>query len=355
MSVVSDRCAEFKSACRLARKRLGAEAQSTSNGGGGSRPPARPAVALNSSLAARQSVAIGAKLGEIDGRLASLRAASERKSDGGDPKAFERAAAAVERDCAWADGAIAALAEAAAAKRGNRRDHERAIGNELRRRLGERVARVQSCALARQRTLKQQQKRRNRFAHAGPAISTRVQLDTPLFSTAFVPKAPPARPGAAPPPPPPPPARAAAFAPPATLAPSATFAPSGLRSRRGSAGGGGGAAAAADAPTRLQLQQEAQKQQMMLEQTSRRRLDRAHNIEKEIGKLGEVFSRFASLVARQAEVVERLDDDVEGALDDVEAGHAEILRAQEILRGNRALFMKVFGILIFLIVAFVYF
>ena len=79
------------------------------------------------------------------------------------------------------------------------------------------------------------------------------------------------------------------------------------------------------------------------------------SIEKEIGKLGEVFSRFASLVARQAEVVERLDDDVEGALDDVDAGHAEIVRAQEILRGNRALFMKVFGILIFLIVAFVYF
>ena len=138
---------------------------------------------------------------------------------------------------------------------------------------------------------------------------------------------------------------------PGAFAPSSSFAPSGLRARRPGAAAG----AAAETQSRLQLQQEQQRQQMMLEQTSRRRLDTAHNIEKEIGKLGEVFSRFSSLVAQQAEVVERLDDDVEGALGEVEMGHAELLKAQEVLRGNRALFLKVFAVLIALIVLFVLF
>ena len=38
---------------------------------------------------------------------------------------------------------------------------------------------MQRCAAARQRALKAQQKRRTKFSHAGPAISTRVRLDTP--------------------------------------------------------------------------------------------------------------------------------------------------------------------------------
>ena len=68
-------------------------------------------------------------------------------------------------------------------------------------------------------------------------------------------------------------------------------------------------------------------------------------MEKEIGKLGEVFNRFASLVAQQAEVVERLDDDVEASREEVDAGHAELERAKEMLLGNRATLLKVFGIL----------
>ena len=79
----------------------------------------------------------------------------------------------------------------------------------------------------------------------------------------------------------------------------------------------------------------------------------AHNIESQIGKLGDVFSRFSSLVAQQSEVVERLDMDVEGAMHEVEAGHVEISKAQKILHGNRALMIKVFALLIVLIVLFV--
>ena len=57
-------------------------------------------------------------------------------------------------------------------------------------------------------------------------------------------------------------------------------------------------------------------------------------------------------VAREfaAEVVERLDDDVEASMAEVDAGHAELVKAQDILRGNRALFVKVFAVLVVLIV-----
>ena len=81
-----------------------------------------------------------------------------------------------------------------------------------------------------------------------------------------------------------------------------------------------------------------------MEQNARQRLEHALDVEKEIGKLGEVFSRFAGLVAQQAEVVERLDDDVEASRADVDAGHSELTRAHERIRGNRALYLKIFGI-----------
>ena len=49
-------------------------------------------------------------------------------------------------------------------------------------------------------------------------------------------------------------------------------------------------------------------------------------------------------VAQQAEVVERLDDDVEASRADVDSGYSELTRAHERIRGNRALYLKIFGI-----------
>ena len=79
----------------------------------------------------------------------------------------------------------------------------------------------------------------------------------------------------------------------------------------------------------MERQQQQQRQQLVLEQNARQRLDHALDVEKEIGKLGEVFSRFAGLVAQQAEVVERLDDDVEASRADVDAGYSELTLAHE--------------------------
>ena len=293
-------------------------------------PTPTPLPALHTSLAARRANQVNAKLTEIDGRLANLRAAAGREHDAG-TNSFDAAAQAAERDCAWADRALRTMEGDANQASGSRRGHERAMAQCLRSKLSERLEALQEAMKARQRALKVQHKRRTKFSHAGPAISTRVQLDTPLFSTAFVPKhavVEPQKP--APKPKPPPPAMTDPFA-----MSSAFSTQTGMRARRPQQ---------VEETSRLERQQQQQRQQLVLEQNARQRLDHALDVEKEIGKLGEVFSRFAGLVAQQAEVVERLDDDVEASRADVDAGHSELTRAHERIRGNRALYLKIFGI-----------
>ena len=316
---MTDRLLEFRSACRLARRRLGVGP-----------PTPTPLPALHTSLAARRANQVNAKLTEIDGRLANLRAAAGREHDAG-TNSFDAAAQAAERDCAWADRALRTMEGDANQASGSRRGHERAMAQCLRSKLSERLEALQEAMKARQRALKVQHKRRTKFSHAGPAISTRVQLDTPLFSTAFVPKhaiveqKPPA-----PKPKPPPPPMTDPFA-----MSSAFSTQTGMRARRPQQ---------VEETSRLERQQQQQRQQLVLEQNARQRLEHALDVEKEIGKLGEVFSRFAGLVAQQAEVVERLDDDVEASRNDVDSGHSELTRAHERIRGNRALYLKIFGI-----------
>ena len=170
---MTDRLLEFRSACRLARRRLGVG------------PPTQaPLPALHTSLAARRANQVNAKLTEIDGRLANLRAAAGREHDAG-TNSFDAAAQAAERDCAWADRALRTMEGDANQASGSRRGHERAMAQCLRSKLSERLEALQEATKARQRALKVQHKRRTKFSHAGPAISTRVQLDTPLFSTAL--------------------------------------------------------------------------------------------------------------------------------------------------------------------------
>ena len=294
-------------------------------------PTQAPLPALHTSLAARRANQVNAKLTEIDGRLANLRAAAGREHDAG-TNSFDAAAQAAERDCAWADRALRTMEGDANQASGSRRGHERAMAQCLRAKLSERLEALQEAMKARQRALKVQHKRRTKFSHAGPAISTRVQLDTPLFSTAFVPKhtvpeqkPPPTKPKIPPPPP---------MTDPFAMS-SAFSTQTGMRARRPQQ---------VEETSRLERQQQQQRQQLVLEQNARQRLDHALDVEKEIGKLGEVFSRFAGLVAQQAEVVERLDDDVEASRADVDAGHGELTRAHERIRGNRALYLKIFGI-----------
>jgi t-SNARE complex subunit (syntaxin) len=56
------------------------------------------------------------------------------------------------------------------------------------------------------------------------------------------------------------------------------------------------------------------------------------------------------LISQQAEVIDNIEDDVEAAHGDVKAGQEEITILYSIKKGNRALILKVFGLIIFLII-----
>jgi t-SNARE complex subunit (syntaxin) len=49
-------------------------------------------------------------------------------------------------------------------------------------------------------------------------------------------------------------------------------------------------------------------------------------------------------------VIDNIEDDVEAAHGDVKAGQEEITTLYSIKKGNRALILKVFGLIIFLII-----
>jgi len=80
------------------------------------------------------------------------------------------------------------------------------------------------------------------------------------------------------------------------------------------------------------------------------RLEQARNAERTLANLGTVFSKMADLVVSQGETIEKVEDDVEAARVDVNAGHDEIQKLYGITKGNRGLILKVFGILIFFII-----
>ena len=93
--------------------------------------------------------------------------------------------------------------------------------------------------------------------------------------------------------------------------------------------------------------------QRMPQRDTSTRLQDARAIEKTITELGQTFSKMAGLVAAQGEMVVRIDDDVEMALEDVRKGHSEMENYLRIVRGNRGVILKVFGLLIAFIVLFV--
>ena len=79
------------------------------------------------------------------------------------------------------------------------------------------------------------------------------------------------------------------------------------------------------------------------------RLQSARLAEKSIAELTTMFSKMSNLISQQGEVLERIEDDVEAAGGEIDAGHDELVKVYGYTKGNRALILKVFGILIFLI------
>ena len=70
--------------------------------------------------------------------------------------------------------------------------------------------------------------------------------------------------------------------------------------------------------------------------------------------MGQLFTQMSSLVLEQGETLQRIEDDVEGGLVDTEDGYKNMVDYQNITKGNRALVVKVFAVLVFMVVLFMY-
>lgn len=57
-----------------------------------------------------------------------------------------------------------------------------------------------------------------------------------------------------------------------------------------------------------------------------------------------------TLISQQSETIDKVEDDLEAAFVDVSAGQDEITTLYSIKKGNRALIIKTFAMLIFLII-----
>jgi hypothetical protein len=120
---------------------------------------------------------------------------------------------------------------------------------------------------------------------------------------------------------------------------------SGMRQRRQ-------VAASATTQDNDQSQDFAIQEQMQIRQQERKsqlRLKEARQAEKTLATVATLFGKMSTMISQQAEVVDKVEDDVEAAFLDVAAGHEEITTLYSIKKGNRALIIKVFGILIFFI------
>jgi syntaxin 5 len=77
------------------------------------------------------------------------------------------------------------------------------------------------------------------------------------------------------------------------------------------------------------------------------------SIESTIAELGQIYQNFASLLTQQREMVQRIDDNVLEMQTNVEGAHAQLAKYYQSISSNRALMLKVFGVLIVFIMLFV--
>ena len=75
------------------------------------------------------------------------------------------------------------------------------------------------------------------------------------------------------------------------------------------------------------------------------RIKAADEIETTIGELGMLFRRLTTMIHEQQEMVERIDEDIENAVGSVDQAHGALQKAYDTASSNRALYMKLGGIL----------
>lgn len=76
------------------------------------------------------------------------------------------------------------------------------------------------------------------------------------------------------------------------------------------------------------------------------RAEAVREVESTIVELGQIFNQLATMVSEQGELVERIDANVEDTVVNMDAGQNQLLLYYNSIAGNRALILKVFGVLL---------
>lgn len=91
------------------------------------------------------------------------------------------------------------------------------------------------------------------------------------------------------------------------------------------------------------------------ENFSQSRATALQNVESTISELGGIFTHLATMVAQQGELAIRIDDNMDESLANVEGARSALLRHLNQISSNRWLVIKIFAILIFFLIVFIFF
>ncbi|CAH9076836.1 unnamed protein product [Cuscuta europaea] len=107
----------------------------------------------------------------------------------------------------------------------------------------------------------------------------------------------------------------------------------------------------------LLQQQQQQQQQMVPLQDSymQSRAEALQNVEATIHELGNIFNQLATLVSEQGEIAIRIDENMEDTLANVEGAQGALLKYLNSISSNRWLMIKIFFVLIFFLMIFLFF
>ncbi|XP_022755276.1 syntaxin-32-like [Durio zibethinus] len=105
------------------------------------------------------------------------------------------------------------------------------------------------------------------------------------------------------------------------------------------------------------LQQQQQQQQMVPLQDNymQSRAEALQNVESTIHELGTIFNQLATLVSQQGEIAIRIDENMDDTLVNVEGAQGALLKYLNSISSNRWLMIKIFFVLIFFLMVFLFF
>ncbi|GLT80517.1 hypothetical protein SLA2020_519520 [Shorea laevis] len=104
------------------------------------------------------------------------------------------------------------------------------------------------------------------------------------------------------------------------------------------------------------LQQQQQQQLVPLQDTyMQSRAEALQNVESTIHELGSIFNQLATLVSQQGEIAIRIDENMDDTLANVEGAQGALLKYLNSISSNRWLMIKIFFVLIFFLMVFLFF